>query len=372
MRRAPKHILACLFGAFALTCSMLLAAPVSARADTLEELEAKADELGGKVNEAAEAYAKAIANVEVLDGSIAENEARIAEVEAEIPEQRARSASAIRALYKMSQNGNGLLELIVSSDDFNSFISTITYLNAIEQKNTEEARKLVDLQNDLTYARAQLQDQREEAEEQRAAADDALKQAEALRQEAVKLAARKAAEEAAREQARALAGSADTQALADAVRNSAPQNQPKAQQPQEEQPSAPSTAPDPNAPEQGGDRAEFVEEWTQRIDEYLAGSPLEGYGYAFAEAAYDYGVDPRWSPAISNTESSKGRHCFLPYNAWGWSQTSWPDWDTAIRAHIAGLSAGYGYTISEANAQKYCPPTWQDWYAATLSEMAKI
>ena len=57
----------------------------------------------------------------------------------------------------------------------------------------------------------------------------------------------------------------------------------------------------------------FVSEWTSRIKAYLAGSPLAGQGATFAEAAWSNGVDPRWSPAISNTESSKGAHCFLPY-----------------------------------------------------------
>ena len=69
-------------------------------------------------------------------------------------------------------------------------------------------------------------------------------------------------------------------------------------------------------------KAAFIEEWTARIDAYLAGSPLAGYGSVFAEAAWEYSIDPRWSPAISNTESSKGRICFLPHNAWGWGDVS--------------------------------------------------
>lgn len=119
-------------------------------------------------------------------------------------------------------------------------------------------------------------------------------------------------------------------------------------------------------------REAFIAEWTARIDAYLAGSPLEGYGSVFAEAAWDNGVDPRWSPAISNTESSKGAVCFKPYNAWGWGNTSWGDWDTAIRAHVAGLASAYGYGITEAAAQTYCPPTWQSWYSNTLNQMALI
>lgn len=116
----------------------------------------------------------------------------------------------------------------------------------------------------------------------------------------------------------------------------------------------------------------FVAEWSSRIDAYLAGSPLAGYGHVFAEAAWDNGVDPRWSPAISNTESSKGAVCFAPCNAWGWGGSGWGDWETAICAHVAGLAAGYGYSITPEAAQSYCPPNWHEWYAKTLDQMSYI
>lgn len=116
----------------------------------------------------------------------------------------------------------------------------------------------------------------------------------------------------------------------------------------------------------------FLAEWTARIDDYLAGSPLAGYGAVFAEAAWDNGVDPRWSPAISNTESGKGSVCFLPCNAWGWGSSSWDDWESAIRSHVAGLAAGYGYSITPEAAQAYCPPTWDEWYAKTIDQMSFI
>ena len=119
-------------------------------------------------------------------------------------------------------------------------------------------------------------------------------------------------------------------------------------------------------------KAAFVAEWTARIDAYLAGSALDGYGYAFAEAAWDNGVDPRWSPAISSTESGKGANCFKSCNAWGWGVTGWSDWDTAIRAHVAGLADGYGYSITTSAARAYCPPTYMDWYNKTLGQMALI
>ena len=116
----------------------------------------------------------------------------------------------------------------------------------------------------------------------------------------------------------------------------------------------------------------FVEEWGARIDAYLSGSPLAGYGSVFAEAAWEHGVDPRWSPAISNTESSKGSVCFLPHNAWGWGDTGWDNWETAIRTHVAGLASGYGYCITPEAAEKYCPPNHSFWYATTHAQMATI
>ena len=130
-------------------------------------------------------------------------------------------------------------------------------------------------------------------------------------------------------------------------------------------------------------KAEFVGEWTlrdifindcgARIDAYLGGSPLGGYGRTFAAAAWDYGVDPRFSPAISNTESTKGLNCFRSHNAWGWmGDTAWGSWSESVNAHVQGLARGYGYTISLANANKYCPPTYEDWYAKTLAQMQLI
>lgn len=116
----------------------------------------------------------------------------------------------------------------------------------------------------------------------------------------------------------------------------------------------------------------FLSEWGTRIDAYLAGSPLAGQGATFAQAAWDNGVDPRWSPAISNTESTKGAHCFLPHNAWGWGASGWSSWEEAINAHVAGLSKGYGYSLTHANAVKYCPPNADAWFTNTLGQMNAI
>ena len=116
----------------------------------------------------------------------------------------------------------------------------------------------------------------------------------------------------------------------------------------------------------------FLNEWTARIDAYLAGTKLEGCGRIFAEAAWDNGVDPRWSPAISNTESGNGAHCFHPYNAWGWGEKSWKDWESAIKEHVKGLATVYGYSVTPQAAAVYCPPNTEWWYSNTLSQMGLI
>jgi hypothetical protein len=119
-------------------------------------------------------------------------------------------------------------------------------------------------------------------------------------------------------------------------------------------------------------KQDFVNEWTPRIDAYLAGSPLAGMGFVFANASYDYNVDPRWSPAIACVESNKGRINLGYYNAWGWGDASWPNWETAIYTHVKGLSIGYGYTVSQSGAQKYCPTNAEYWYRSVLGEMGSI
>ena len=120
------------------------------------------------------------------------------------------------------------------------------------------------------------------------------------------------------------------------------------------------------------DREAFISTWSARIDAYLAGSPLAGQGRTFAEAAWEYGVDPRFSPAISMIESTQGRYCFLPHNAWGWGSSSWGSWEEAIWDHVEGLAIGYGGQLTYAGAKKYCPPNADHWYTSVLANMEKI
>jgi len=121
------------------------------------------------------------------------------------------------------------------------------------------------------------------------------------------------------------------------------------------------------------DEGAFVASWTGRIDAYLDGSPLAGQGRSFAQAAWNYGVDPRWAPAISYVESSKGAACFRSHNAWGDGSSGYGSWTEGINAVCRALGGSmYGGYLTEAAARTYCPPNWQHWYNSCAAEMAKI
>ena len=251
----------------------------------------------------------------------------------------------MRELYKYKQGSNPLMSFVLNTQSLDDFIATMKYTSQVEDANLEALEELNDMQAELETKKAELTSAKAQAESEKQAAADALAEAQQFREAAqAKADAEAAAEAAAVQQAAAQAG----------------------------QSSGTVATPNNSAVSWDTDQASFVAEWAPRIDAYLAGSPLAGQGTTFATAAWKYGVDPRWSPAISNTESSKGRHCFKSHNAWGWGSSSWGSWEEAIDAHVAGLARGYGYTISVSNAKKYCPPNWYNWYNDTLSEMGRI
>lgn len=333
----------------ALAASVLL--PVPARAITTETA-ATLTETQKKVEETAAAFDEANKNLEELQAKITDNEARIAELEEKLPDAQAKASRAMREMYKHSKGSNPLMSFVLNTQSLDEFISGMKYLDQVKDANIEALQELNDMQAELEAEKTKLSTAKAQAETVKQSAEEALSEAQSLREAAqAKADAEAAAELAALQQAAAEA------AQNEAGSNTTPGNV---------------ATPDNGAVSWDTDQASFIAEWAPRIDAYLAGSPLEGQGTTFANAAWKYGVDPRFSPAISNTESSKGRHCFLPYNAWGWGSSSWGSWEEAIDAHVAGLARGYGYTISVAGAKKYCPPNWFNWYNNTLSEMNRI
>ena len=118
-------------------------------------------------------------------------------------------------------------------------------------------------------------------------------------------------------------------------------------------------------------KADFVKHWGARLDAYLAGSPLEGYGETFADAAWKAGCDPRWSACISTIESGKGAVCFASHNAWGYMGHSWDNWEDAIYDHAEYLAGPlYGGYLTPAGADTYCPGG--TWYGKVYAEMKKV
>lgn len=334
--------------------SIGLALPYSAHAETTE-IEAVPSELQTKVEQTASDYDQAVAKVESLEKQIDDTATKIAELETAIPEQQIRSDNAVKALYKLNQEGFTLVNLVLDSGSLDEFLATIEYINHVQQSNVDEINRLKTMKDELSTSRETLESSKQEADAEKVRAQDALNEAQAAREEA---------------QQKAIADAQASEAAAAA--------QASAQQ-QEQQEAQDTGSSDENVVLMGSDDVDwstdkitFVNEWEGRINAYLAGSSLSGQGRAFAVAAWNYGVDPRWSPAISNTESSKGSNCFLPYNAWGWGSVSWSSWDEAIDAHVRGLARGYGYTISPEAAQKYCPPNWEKWYNNTLAQMQMI
>lgn len=337
-----------------------------------------------RVEETAAAYNDAVAQREQLEAQAAECQARIDELQAQIPLAQDRAAEAIRSQYKYQQGSNALLELLFSSEGFEQFVATLQYFESVDRHNTNQIDELLALQAQMAQEQANLNNAVVQAQEQEAIAEEALAEAKAARAEAQRQAEeearRRAAEEAERQRAAAAAAAAiaptpeDGSASADTATQPGDGNEAADnwQDPTVGEESGGYEEPEPPAVDWMSDRDVFINDWGARIDAYLGGSPLGGYGRTFAAAAWDYGVDPRFSPAIAYVESSLGAYCFLPHNAWGWGSVSWDSWEDAIYGHVAGLARGYGYTLTYEGALKYCPPNADYWYNTVAAQMAMI
>ena len=121
-------------------------------------------------------------------------------------------------------------------------------------------------------------------------------------------------------------------------------------------------------------RQDFIDEWTARIDNYLEGTAMEGCGYYYAVAAYDYDVDPRILPAVSGIESGWGKHCFTDYNAWGWFSTLGNSWAESIDIITRQFSRGYGHDFDWDEIVAYVgdPVSAVEWLEILNDQMALI
>ena len=354
-----------------------------------EQLQATANDLQAQVEATAAEYNDAVARadelqaqVDDLQAQVDETQGRIDELDAQIPEQQERSAESVRTLYVMREEGFGLLEVILASETLDDFLTRYEYVECMNAHNNAELQRLQDMVDELGVQREQLEGQEAELQEQQAEAQAeadrvgaALAEAQAAREEASAAAVAKAAEQAEAEAAAAMAEQerAAKAAVQETGENDAVDAENDAmEQPETEEPEEVTETVQEEDVSWSSERDAFVAEWAGRIDNYLAGSPMAGQGKTFAAAAWDSGVDPRWSPAISTVESSTGAICFMPYNAWGWGSYSFGSWEEAIPAHVAYLGDMYGSTITPEAASIYCPPNATFWYNRCLEEMNKI
>ncbi len=101
------------------------------------------------------------------------------------------------------------------------------------------------------------------------------------------------------------------------------------------------------------------------IRSYLSkkNSPLADYAEEFVKASEEYGIDYRLVAAISIIESGGGKHCFKPYNAWGWGKSGFSSWKDGIWQVSKGLSKYYadGLDLPREIAYRYCPPNAVKW-----------
>ena len=271
----------------------------------------QADAAQQEVERTAADYDQAISRINDLNRRIADNEARIAEIEETLPTQQERSSAAAVKLYKTQASTPGLLEMVLGSDNIVDFLTSLEYVSHIYSSNQAEIKRLGELKDELDQTHRDLSQAKKDADAEAANAEQALSAAQQARQEAQ----RKAQEEAARQAEEAAKAAEAEAAKAEAAKEADKQEQAdSASAPAAAEAAGGSSAGTVEAPRDDGadwasERDVFVAQWAGRIDAYLAGSPMAGTGKVFAEAAWDYGVDPRWSPAISNTESSKGLYC---------------------------------------------------------------
>lgn len=350
-----KVIVAAITAVAMLIASCLTVLPVAWADDDLDSLEAR-------VEETARAYNEAVAAVDEIDARISENQEKIEALEQTIESQKDDSNEALRSLYKYQQTAPTLISLLLTSDSATEVFDTMDLISRYQEYNMDILNEQQRLMDELEAANTELESDKESAQQARSEAEKALSDAQLARQEAMEQAeAEAAAQLAAEQEAELEAASAESSESSEASQST--------EETSSETVTSTVSSSDVNWTMSYN---EFIEEWTARIDAYLAGSPMAGQGRTFAEAAWNYGVDPRWSPAIAAVESSKGAYCFRSYNAWGWGSSSWSSWEEAIDAHVNGLARLYGYSLTLDAAKKYCPSNYSHWYNSVLSQMNSI
>ena len=121
-------------------------------------------------------------------------------------------------------------------------------------------------------------------------------------------------------------------------------------------------------PDRGGN-------WINRIDQYLARTPLMGRGRVFYLAAVDAGIEPRLMPAIAMVESGAGRananrNNFFGRRAPGGGWMAWATPEIAIGNQARYISNMWGRASNPYQMRGYA--TSPVWKGKVAREMARI
>lgn len=314
---------------------------------------ALADEADTKVAQSAKAYNEAVSNQEKIANDISDLNSQIKELEDELPQQQSVCDESLCAMYKNSSDKMSMISALLNAKSITDVLALVDAYNWIYEYNEAEVRKTVELKEKLEKSKSNLQKRKKEADEAAATAASNLEAAKQARKEAQEAAA--AAQKKEEEAAAAAAKQSNS-------KSSSSKKTKKAKK-----------AASASNVNWDSDKQEFVDKWAPRINAYLAGTATAGTGVYYAQYAWDYGVDPRWAPAISFVESSKGEVCFRSYNAWGYGSSGFSSWQEGIEKICSALGGSmYGGYLTEAAAKTYCPPTWKSWYNKCANEMAKI
>lgn len=189
------------------------------------------------------------------------------------------------------------MSFLVNTQSLGDFITTCKYTNQITSSSVDEIEELNKMQTELEQNKTELDQAKSQLEGEQKNAEDALAQAQQLRSEAQAKAEQENAAELAKLEA-------DKAAAAEKISGTGVSGNNSNSQATNSNTTIETT---PNSPNSGNsDYDSFINEWTSRIDNYLAGSPMAGQGYNFAVAAWNTGVDPRWSPAIACIREQQG------------------------------------------------------------------
>lgn len=133
--------------------ALSLAMPGVARATSLSELQ-------GRIDESNEAYNTAVTRATELQDQIDANEARLAQIEEELPAKKDAAAKSLRVSYKMQAGSGDLIQLLLSSEDFNEVISTLQYLEKITSHNNAAVEDLAQATDELEQVQSALASQK--------------------------------------------------------------------------------------------------------------------------------------------------------------------------------------------------------------------